>query len=77
MQHADEIKNESLRQIGELVRDPELEALDAIDTSSQGLPLMLLLILGIMIALGVMMFIIFLGVGTQTVTNTLGNHFMR
>ena len=73
----EEIKNDNLRRIGELTRDAELEALDAADTSSQGLPLMLLLIIGLVIASAIMMLIIFLTLGSQTVTNTLGNHFMR
>lgn len=71
------IKNNNLKLIGELSRDAELEALDAADTSAAGLPLMLLLIIGVSLAAGIMMLIIFLGVGETTVTNTLGNHFTR
>jgi hypothetical protein len=71
------IKNDNLKRIGELVRNPELEELDAEDIDSAGVPSMLFLIIGLVLVSAAMMLLLFLTLGDQTVTNTLGNHFMR
>jgi hypothetical protein len=64
----------NLKSIGELVKDAHHEALE---TDSTGLPVMLFLIIGLVLISAVMMLLLFLTLGSQMVTNTLGNHFMR
>lgn len=47
------------------------------EASDKGLPLMLLFLFGLMIFFGLVMFAIFLGVGNNWVSITLGNHFTK
>jgi hypothetical protein len=47
------------------------------EASDEGLPLMLLFLFGMMIFFGLVMFAIFLGVGNNWVSITLGNHFTK
>jgi hypothetical protein len=47
------------------------------EAEDAGLPLMLLFLFGMMIFFGLVMFAIFLGVGNNWVSITLGNHFTK
>ncbi len=47
------------------------------EAEDAGLPLMLLFLFGLMIFFGLVMFAIFLGVGNNWVSITLGNHFAK
>jgi hypothetical protein len=79
LQKSDRIRK--LERIGQmeqdLVESPELiEEITHTDIPDR-LPLMLMLITGIVIVIAVWLFIIFLGIGNETVQTTLGNHFMK
>ena len=47
------------------------------EAEDEGLPLMLLFLIGMMIFFALVMFIIFIGVGNNWVNLTLGNHFTK
>jgi hypothetical protein len=47
------------------------------EAEDAGLPLMLIFLIGMMVFFGVVMFIIFLGLGNSTVQIVLGNHFSK
>ena len=47
------------------------------EAEDAGLPLMLLFLFGLMLFFGIVMALVFFGVGNEWVSLTLGNHFMK
>jgi hypothetical protein len=70
--HESHHQGERFGRIKELVHHSESH-----EAEDNGLPLVLLFLFGMMIFFGLVMFVIFLGLGDATVNITLGNHFTK
>ncbi|HEX2913930.1 MAG TPA: hypothetical protein VH186_24210 [Chloroflexia bacterium] len=73
-------KGEKFLRIKEMIELPEDEVSATIaphEAPDRGLPLMLFFLIGMMVFFGLVMGVIWLGIGNETVQIILGNHFMK